>query len=100
MNKQKIINFLGIATRAKKTITGTELVGNAIAGGKAKLILVSTDISERSLKDITNKTNYYHVKMRQILSDDEIAQATGKSRKMIAIVDAGMAKKFDELINY
>ncbi|GKQ42614.1 YlxQ family RNA-binding protein [Companilactobacillus sp. RD055328] len=99
MNKQQVINFLGIATRAKKTITGTELVGNAIASGKTRLVLVSKDISERSLKDITNKTNYYQVKMYQVLDDEEIEQATGKSRKMIAIVDNGMAKKFDELIN-
>ncbi|MGR3741697.1 ribosomal L7Ae/L30e/S12e/Gadd45 family protein [Companilactobacillus sp. DQM5] len=99
MNKKQIINFLGIATRAKKTITGTELVGNAIANGKAKLVLVSTDISERSLKDIVNKTNYYQVKMKQIFNDEEIVQATGKKRKLIAIVDVGMAKKFEELIN-
>ena len=99
MNKQQIINFLGIATKARKTITGTELVGNAIANGKTKLVLVSTDISDRSLKDITNKANYYQVKMFQVLNDEEIKQATGKSRKMIAIVDNGMAKKFDELIN-
>lgn len=89
---------MGIATRARKTITGTELVGNAINDGKVKLVLVSKDISERSLKDITNKTNFYEVKMAQILTDEEIVKATGKSRKMIAITDKGMANKFLELI--
>lgn len=99
MNKQKIINFLGIATKASKTITGTELVGNAVAGGKAKLVLVSLDISERSLKDIVNKTDYYQVPMYQVLTDEEIMLATGKNRKLIAITDVGIAKKFKELIN-
>lgn len=98
MNKQKIINFLGIATRARKTITGTELVGNAVAAKKAKLVFVSKDISERSLKDIMNKTSFYNVKMVQLLTDEEITRAIGRPRKMIAITDSGMAKKFLELI--
>ena len=97
MSKKEIINFLGLATKAGKIVTGTDLVIDSVAKGKAKIVVISTDISDRSQKDIVNKTNYYEVSRYQGLNDEEIESAIGKKRKLVAITDGGMAKKFKEL---
>ena len=43
MNKQKISNFLGLAQRAGRIISGEELVVKAIQDGKAKMVFLAHD---------------------------------------------------------
>ncbi|WP_179193713.1 ribosomal L7Ae/L30e/S12e/Gadd45 family protein, partial [Bacillus sp. S1-R5C1-FB] len=49
-------SFLGLAHRARKIISGEELVLKAVRSGKAKLVLLSEDASVNTTKRITDKT--------------------------------------------
>ena len=50
--EQQITQLLGLATRARKTISGEELVVKEIRSKKAKLVLLASDASQNTAKKI------------------------------------------------
>lgn len=50
MMNQAIFNLLGIAARARKVISGEELVVKEVRNGNAKLVLLANDASKNSSK--------------------------------------------------
>ncbi|TCS82983.1 YlxQ family RNA-binding protein [Tepidibacillus fermentans] len=99
MNKfDKILSFLGLAAKARKIITGEELVVNAIQEQKVFFVLLSTDASENIKKKILNKCEYYQIPYRIQFSREQLGHAIGKtSRVVIGITDFGFSKKLQEL---
>lgn len=95
----KIKQLLGLCMRAGRLTSGENIVLDNIRNHKAKLIIVTSDLSERTLKQITDKSNYYKVPICKVDFDSyEMIDAIGKPRKIIAIMDNGFAKKLNELI--
>lgn len=97
-NKQKLLNLLGLARRAGKLTTGEDLVLGAIRNQKAKLVFFAADGGASSLKKFTNKTNSYDVAFTTALTRQELADATGMVRSVIAVTDQGFAKKMREYL--
>ena len=97
--KQQIANLTGLAKRAGKMVTGEDLVIKAIQNGSAKLIFLAADASANLQKKVTDKASYYEVKVYQNFSENELSQAIGQERKVIAITDGGFAKKMESLMN-
>ncbi len=50
MINEKLFQLMGLAARARKIISGEELVVKAIQTGNAKLILLASDASHNSTK--------------------------------------------------
>lgn len=98
MDKEKILNLLGLAMRAGKLVTGEELTIGDIRSGKAKFVLVAADASENTRKKIKDKCSYYKVPCDESFLQAELSHAIGKTRMVIGINDQGFAKKFKELI--
>ena len=88
MNKQKVSNLLGLAQRAGKIISGEELVIKAIQEGKAKLVFLAEDAAP----------NYYGIPVLTVFSTLELSTAIGRSRKVVAVTDAGFSKKMRSLM--
>ncbi len=89
---------MGLAKRAKKTITGEDLVTKAIQNGQAKLVILANDASSNLMKKMTDKSSFYEVNICLIFSENELSQAIGQQRKVIAIADDGFAKKMESLM--
>ena len=98
MNKQKLANILGLAQRANRIISGEELVVRAIQDGKAKLVFLADDAAPNLTKKITDKSHYYKVEVSTVFSTLELSIAVGKSRKVLAVTDAGFTKKMRSLM--
>lgn len=99
MNKQWL-SILGLATRARKTITGEELVVKEVRSGKAKLVLVAGDASPNTHKKLQDKCTYYEVPIRTVEDRYELGRAIGKdARVSIAIIDEGFAKKLLSMLD-
>lgn len=99
-NEMKILQLLGLATRARMIVTGEELVIREIQSNKAKLIIVSNDASTNTAKKITDKCTFYNVEKHVFGSREDLGHAIGKdSRVVLAITDRGFAKKLSELLN-
>ncbi|ALS78289.1 MULTISPECIES: YlxQ family RNA-binding protein [Planococcus] len=99
MNKQKILQLLGLATRARMTISGEEMSVSEVRKGKAKLVIISEDASDNTHKKLHDKCKSNGVELRVFGSRYELGHAIGKEeRVVIAITDSGFAKKLISLI--
>ncbi|MBT2581946.1 YlxQ family RNA-binding protein [Planococcus sp. ISL-109] len=100
MNKEKILQLLGLATRARKMITGEELVISEVRRGKAKLVILAEDASDNTRKKLQDKCKSYNVPVRIGANRYEIGHAIGKeARVVLAITDKGFAKKMTSLFD-
>lgn len=99
-NKEKFYGLLGLASRARKLISGEELVIQEVRKGKAKCVILASDASEGTKKKITDKCRYYHVPMIQADERAQLGAAIGKEQRVVvAICDSGFAKKIMSYIN-
>jgi ribosomal protein L7Ae-like RNA K-turn-binding protein len=97
MNKVKVLKFLGLAMRAGKIIAGESLVIDAIRVKKVKLIFLASDSGVNTYKKVTDKAKFYEIKIIDLFTSDELSQAIGKIRKVLAISDKGFAEKLIKL---
>ncbi|WP_027726017.1 YlxQ family RNA-binding protein [Tuberibacillus calidus] len=98
-NNKSWTALLGLAYRARKVVTGEETVIQAIRRGQAKLVLLSDDASNRTMKTVTDKCQYYGVPYIVCSDRKTLGQAIGKAeRVVIAITDRGFGDKLQSLI--
>ena len=81
MNKQKVSNLLGLAQRARKIVSGEEMVVKAIQDQKAKLVFLAHDASPNLTKKIQDKSHYYQVEVITVFSTLELSIAVRKIKK-------------------
>ena len=95
----KILNYIGLATGAGKTITGEEKALEAIKTGKTKLVLLAANAGKSTSKRIKDKCATYEVTVIDKYTNEELSQATGSyNRVVLAIADKGFARKIKELL--
>jgi ribosomal protein L7Ae-like RNA K-turn-binding protein len=100
MNEIKVKSLLGLANRARKCISGEELVVKEVRRGKAKLVIVSSDASDNTKKKLTDKCNTYSVPLYFVLDRESLGQSIGKAQRVvIAVLDDGFAKKLISLLD-
>lgn len=100
MIRQQWMSLLGLANRARKLISGEELVVKEIRSGKAKLVLLANDASKNTEKKISDKCAYYQVPLKRVENRSLLGQAIGKeARVVVAVLDEGFAKKLQTLLD-
>ena len=99
-NRQKILNLIGLATKAGKTASGEFMTEKSVKSGKARLVIVSEEASENTRKMFDNMCTYYKVPIFFFAGKDELGHAMGKEMSAsLAIVDDGFAKAVVKLMN-
>ena len=99
-NSKKILNLLGLATKAGKIASGEFAAEKAVKSGKAHLVIVSEEASDNTRKMFTNMCTYYKVPIYFFGKKSEIGHAMGKEmRASLVILDAGFAKAVVKLLN-
>ncbi|WP_018658691.1 L7Ae/L30e/S12e/Gadd45 family ribosomal protein [Allofustis seminis] len=96
-NKQKALNLLGLAMRARALTTGSAVVLEAIRSGKAKLVIIASDASQNTRKQFLNKCEYYKIPYYIHFTQCDISRAIGKERMVCAFTDDGFARSFKKL---
>lgn len=96
--KQKILQLLGLAQRAGRVTSGEEFVVEAIRKGQTKLVFLADDAASNLMKKITDKSKTYQVEVVTAFSTLELSAAVGKTRKVVAITDAGFTKKMRSIM--
>lgn len=97
-NKQKIFDLLTICRKAGRMTMGFDSVKESIITGKAKTVLLASDISAKTEKEVRffadkNSTEVITVPV----TIAEIEFGTGRKAGVIGICDEGFAKKINEL---
>jgi ribosomal protein L7Ae-like RNA K-turn-binding protein len=100
MDKNRVIQSLGLCQRAGKIISGEQFVLEAIKAKKTKLVFLASDAGINTTKRITDKTAFYKVKLITDFCTEELNNAIGKrNRKVVAISDKNFANMIEGQLN-
>lgn len=100
MKEIKWLNTLGLMSRARKLITGEELVVKGIQKGTVHFVLLSEDAANNTKKKLMNKCTHYDIPY--VIKGDRhsLGRAIGKeARVVLGITDEGFAKKLQSQIH-
>ena len=100
INKDKLLGLIGLATKAGKITFGTEASKGAIEKSRTKLVIITTDASNRTksnFKEICKKNN---IPIYECLETNELSKAIGKENKsVVGINDVNFSKAILKIIN-
>ncbi len=101
----KFAGLLGIARKAGKVVSGTNLVTDAIRAGAPKnypwTVFVAADASDNTKKRIQNCCTYYEIPLHPIsLTAEKLGESIGKSGaiSVVGITDRGLADALTNLL--
>lgn len=95
----KTLSFIGLCKKAGCLALGRTVVQENIEKGKVELVLMSSDLSERSKKNIEKicyESNVELLKTEASMKD--LAKILGKEFGIMGIFNTKMAKKINELV--
>lgn len=99
-NRKKVLNLIGLATKAGKVVSGEFSTEKAVKSGRAALVLVSEEASDNTKKMFSNMCTYYKVPMIVFGGKTELGHAMGKEfRASLAVQDEGFAKAMVKQMN-
>lgn len=94
MNTRKIYSLLGLAQRARKLESGAFLTEKCVKSGKAALVILSSDASDRTGKDIRNLCAHYETELLELGTKAQLGQCLGQEeRSCCALKDIHMAEE-------
>lgn len=94
----KILSLISLATKAGKVVSGEFAVEKAIKEGKAKLVIVSNEASNRSKKNYSDICSFYNVPLYFYGNKEELGRFTGKEfRVSVGILDDGFKNSLIKL---
>ena len=100
MNELKLKNLLGLAQRARRLVSGNFQVTEAIKSEQAKMLIITTDASERTFKDFEKISAEKNLPLVKVLTGESLGQCLGKDfRAVAAILDEGFAKSIEKLLS-
>lgn len=97
MNKTAILQLLGLTQRARQLVTGENLVLKAVRQQRVHFVFIANDAGQATIKKFMDKCSYYRIPNSMVLSRQEISQAIGQPRAVVAVSQSGFAKKFQTL---
>lgn len=97
-SQQKIINILTICRKAGKIIPGFDAVKDAIYEGNVSCVVVTEDISDKTLKEVRFICKNCNLDIVELELDSyDMFDAAGKQVVVAAICDFGFANKIRTL---
>lgn len=102
MDKEKALSMLGFARRAGRLSMGHDMAQKALVSGKAKLLLFTSDSSERIYGEFEHFISKKNIKVKVQKADitmDEIHFACGYKAGVITVDDMNFADRISSLLN-
>ena len=99
-SRKRVLNLIGLATKAGKTVSGEFSTERAVKSGKAYMVIVSEEASDNTRKKFANMCTYYQVPIWIFGKKDELGHSMGKElRASIAVLDEGFVKAMVKQMN-
>ena len=90
---KKILNLIGLATKAGKAPSGEFSTEKAVKEGKAAMVIVSEEALENTKKMFRNMCTYYKVPYFEFGSKEELGHILGKQmRASLAVIDPNFSE--------
>ena len=100
MKPDKIRGMLSLSAKAGSVVSGEYAVCNAVKTGKAKLVLIASDLSERSAKSYADLCDYYRVPLFVYATKDTFGAMIGKEfRAACAVCNDKLADRLIALLS-
>ena len=97
---RRTASLLSLAQKAGKLASGEFSCENALRSGKAKLVIVCEDASDKTKKKFINKSFFYKVVCYVCFGKEELSRCIGKSnRAVVAVIDDGFAAAIKQGLN-
>ncbi len=98
-DRAKLISMLGMAYKARKTISGDESLRKSIRDQKVKLVIIAEDASDNTKKRFINSAKYYKINYYIVLTKAELSKSSGtNNRAVIGIIDLNFSTTIEKLI--
>lgn len=99
MNRQAILQKLGLAARARKLTFGEGLILKSFAKDQKQMVFLASDSGANITKKMHQKQHAYGFELLEEFSSSELSKAVGKEHiKAILLRDEGFIKTIlDEL---
>ena len=99
-DKNKVFSMIGLATRARKVVSGEFSTEKSVKSGRSHMVIVSEEASDNTKKMFTNMCTYYHVPVCFFGKKEELGHSMGKEiRASLAITDEGLDKTLVKQMN-
>lgn len=96
----KVYGLLGICSKARKLISGTDIILEHLAKKKVNLVIVAEDASEKTIKNIKYYCEKEKVELLIYGNIDKNSKAIGKhNRAIIGILDKNLAVAIQKVIH-
>ena len=96
-NRQRFLNFLGIAQRAGRIISGEDSLRKRIKAHQIKFLVVASDAGSVTDKKFHDKAASHRIPINDQFTKDELSHAIGNYRTVIGIADRGFVSRLIEL---
>ncbi|WP_369461519.1 L7Ae/L30e/S12e/Gadd45 family ribosomal protein [Thermoclostridium stercorarium] len=94
-----IYNFLGLAMKAGKLVSGELGCEKAIKSGKASLVIVAEDASANTKKKFMDSCGFYRISFCVFGEKEKLGKFLGKGvRSVIAVTDKNFSGRLIRLI--
>ena len=95
-NKKRLLSLIGLATRARKVVSGEFSTEKSVKSGRSCLVIVSEEASANTRKMFTNMCTYYKVPVYFYSDKETLGAAMGKMyRASVAVTDEGLGKAIE-----
>ena len=90
--RKKVDSYLGFAAKSRNLVSGYYTCLHAIKQKKLKLLILSEDLSENTVKKISKLSNECGVPLRIYGKSEELSNVTGsQERGVFGIIDVNFA---------
>ena len=97
---ERILSMLGLARRAGRLSAGFDAVTESLQRGRAQLVLIASDISDRSRGNICRTAEGAGCPVIILdIPQSAVGAAIGKKSGIVSVDDGGFAKKIQTLCN-
>lgn len=95
-NGKRLTGIIGLAKRAGALAVGTEQVIESVRKGKARLVLVASDVSENTAKRLQDKASYRNVPLEALPMDmSALGHSVGKDHAAaVALLQEGFVRSY------
>ena len=95
----KVYGLLGICAKAGGIVSGADITIETVEGGKAKLVIVAQDCSNKTIKNMKYICEKNNVPIYILGDIEQISKSIGKSnRGIIGIKNQNLAKEIVKII--
>ncbi len=95
----KALGLVGLAKRAGKIAAGEGAVKDSIRFGKAYAVIIASDASDNTRKNITDSCKYYEVPYYIAYTKDILGHAIGNNfNAAIAVLDKGFCENIEKYL--